>query len=118
MLSNRTKAAVYIRPAQITACLALMAALAVMSVYYVSSRNRVHLAGAKIKALENKIREVEFQDEAVRSRIARLTSHEALRRRQNAGAAAFAGLVPISEQAVVRIQGGADGEKESVASVQ
>jgi hypothetical protein len=118
MLSNRTKAAIYVKPAQITACLAVMTAIAVMSVYYVSSRNRVHLAGARIKLFENKIREVEFQDEAVRSRIARLTSHEALRRRQSAGAPAFATLVPISEQAVVRINATASSEKETVASVQ
>jgi hypothetical protein len=68
--------------------------------------------------LENKIREIEFQDEAVRSRIARLTSHEALRRRQTAGAPAFASLVPISEQAVVRINAAAPDDKETVASVQ
>ncbi len=77
----------------------------------------MHLAGARIKVLENKIREVDFQDEAVRSRIARLTSHEALRRRQGAGAPAFASLVPISEQSVVRISPSATSDKETVASV-
>lgn len=72
--------------------------------YYVNAKNEVHRYGQRIKELEREIQMYTTKDEVVLARIAKLTSYEALRKRQQQEREAFAQLVPVNDNVLVRVQ--------------
>jgi hypothetical protein len=74
------------------------------ALYYVNSKNELHRHGQRIKELEREIVALETRDEVVLSRIAKLSSYEALRKRQAIERDTFAQLIPVSDTMLVKIQ--------------
>ena len=74
------------------------------ALYYVNAKNEVHRYGQRVKALEREIQTYVTKDEVVMARIAKLSSYEALRKRQQQEREAFAQLVPVNDSVLVRIQ--------------
>jgi hypothetical protein len=74
------------------------------ALYYVNAKNEVHRNGQRKKDLERELIALETKDEVVRSRIAKLSSFDALRRRQAQEREVFVKLVPVTDNLVVRLQ--------------
>ena len=72
--------------------------------YYVNAKNEVHRNGQRKKELERELLSLETREEVVISQIAKLSSFDSLRRRQSQEREAFAKLVPVTDNMVVRLQ--------------
>lgn len=92
------------------------------ALYYVNAKNEVHRNGQRKKDLERELIALETKDEVVRSRIAKLSSFDALRRRQTQEREVFVKLVPVSDNLVVRLQdqapSSAAGQVRTVSNLQ
>lgn len=74
------------------------------ALYYVNAKNEVHRYGQRVKELEREIQTYITKDEVLLARIAKLSSYEALRKRQQQEREAFAQLVPVNDAVLVRVQ--------------
>jgi hypothetical protein len=74
------------------------------ALFYVNAKNEVHRNGQLKKNLERELLSLETKDEVILSRIAKLSSFDSLRRRQQQDREVFAKLVPVSDNMVVRLQ--------------
>ncbi len=74
------------------------------ALFYVNAKNEVHRNGQRKKDLERELVSLETKDEVISSRIAKLSSFEALRKRQSQDREVFAKLVPVPDNLVVRMQ--------------
>lgn len=104
MSINRRRNANLLPMARILISSAILAALGGGALYYVNAKNEVHRYGQRIKELEREIQMYTTKDEVVLARVAKLTSYEALRKRQQQEREAFAQLVPVSDNVLVRVQ--------------
>jgi hypothetical protein len=104
MSPNRRKAPNILPMAHFTFLAVLILMFGGGALYYVNSKNEIHRHGQRIKELERELIALETRDEVVLSRIAKLTSYEALRRRQAMEKEAFAQLVPVNDTPLVRVQ--------------
>lgn len=93
--TNRLQFAPLLRGVVITAFLG-MAGLS-----YVYLKNQLHVCGTQRKSLEQELRELITENNVMDAQIARLTSRTTLQRRLDEG---FIKLVPISNQAMVRVR--------------
>jgi hypothetical protein len=73
------------------------------ALYYVNAKNEIHRQGQRRKELERDLIAVATKDEVVLSRISKLCSYEALRKRQSFERDVFAKLVPVADSLVVRL---------------
>jgi hypothetical protein len=104
MSSNRRRNANLLPVARILVIGAIILIFGGGALYYVNAKNEVHRYGQRVKALEHEIQSALIRDEVVMSRIAKLSSYEALRKRQQHEKEAFAQLVPVNDSVLVRIQ--------------
>jgi len=74
------------------------------ALFYVNAKNEVHRNGQLKKNLERELLALETKDEVILSRIAKLSSFDSLRRRQQQDREVFAKLIPVSDNMVVRLQ--------------
>jgi hypothetical protein len=74
------------------------------ALFYVNAKNEVHRNGQKKKELERELLALETKDEVVVARIAKLSSFDALRKRQSQDREVFAKLVPVADNQVVKLQ--------------
>jgi hypothetical protein len=104
MPSNRRRNANLLPVARILLIGVLLLTLGGGGLFYVNAKNEVHRNGQRKKDLERELLALETKDEVISSRIAKLSSFEALRKRQTQEQEAFAKLVPVSDNLVVRLQ--------------
>lgn len=93
--TNRLQLAALMRGMVITVFLGLS------GLSYVYLKNQLHVCGAQRKSLEQELHELIAENNVMDAQIARLTSHAALQRRLDEG---FIKLVPINDQALVRVR--------------
>jgi hypothetical protein len=103
MSSNRRKNANLLPVAKILLVAVLLLTIGGGALYYVNAKNEVHRQGQRKKELERELLAVATKDEVVMSRIFKLCSYEALRKRQSIEREAFAKLVPVADTLVVRL---------------
>lgn len=104
MFSNRRRNANLLPMARILVTGAFILVFGGGALYYVNAKNEVHRYGQRVKALEHEIQTCLIRNEVVMARIAKLSSYEALRKRQQQEREAFAQLVPVNDSVLVRIQ--------------
>jgi hypothetical protein len=104
MSSNRRKNANLLPVAKILLVTVVLLTVGGGALYYVNAKNEVHRQGQRKKELERELLAVATKDEVVLSRIFKLCSFEALRKRQQVEREAFARLVPVADTLVVRLQ--------------
>ena len=104
MNANRRRNANVLPVARIFFTGALILVLGGGALYYVNAKNEVHRYGQRVKELEREIQGYITRDEVVMARIAKLSSYEALRKRQVTEREAFAQLVPVNDTMLVRVQ--------------
>ena len=105
MSANRRRNANLLPVARILLLGVLLLTVGGGALYYVNAKNEVHRNGQRKKDLERELIALETKDEVVRSRIAQLSSFDALRKRQSQEVEVFAKLVPVADNLVVRLQG-------------
>ncbi len=103
MSINRRRSANVLPVARIFFTALMIAIFGGGALYYVNAKNEVHRLGQRMKTLEAEIHGLDIRNESVMSRIATLSSYESLRKRQSTEKEAFAQLVPVSEQFLVKI---------------
>ncbi len=103
MSSNRRKNANLLPVAKILLVSMVLLTVGGGALYYVNAKNEVHRYGQRKKELERELLMVATKDEVVTSRIFKLCSYEALRKRQSLEREAFAKLVPVADTLVVRL---------------
>jgi hypothetical protein len=103
MSSNRRKNANLLPVAKILLVGVVLLTIGGGALYYVNAKNEVHRHGQRKKELERELLVVATKDEVVTSRISKLCSYEALRKRQSLEREAFARLVPVADTLVVRL---------------
>lgn len=104
MSSNRRKHANILPVAKILLGGLVLLVLGGGGLYYVNAKNEVHRFGQRRKELERELVAVATRDEVVLSRISKLCSFDALRKRQQVDREAFVRLVPVGDTLVVRMQ--------------
>lgn len=104
MSANRRRNANVLPVARILFTGTLLLVLGGGALYYVNAKNEVHRYGQRVKALEREIQGYVTRDEVVMARIAKLSSYEALRKRQQTEKDTFAQLVPVNDAMLVRVQ--------------
>ena len=104
MSSNRRKNANLLPVAKILLVAMVLLTIGGGALYYVNAKNEVHRYGQCKKELERELLAVATKDEVVTSRISKLCSYEALRKRQSSERETFARLVPVADTLVVRLQ--------------
>lgn len=104
MPTNRRKHANILPVAKIMLSSVVLLVLGGGGLYYVNAKNEVHRYGQRRKELERELLAVATKDEVVLSRISKLCSYEALRKRQQIDREAFVKLVPVADTLVVRLQ--------------
>lgn len=104
MSSNRRRNANLLPVARILLLGVLLLTVGGGALFYVNAKNEVHRNGQRKKDLERELIALETKDEVICSRIAKLSSFDALRKRQSQEQEVFAKLVPVSDNLVVRIQ--------------
>lgn len=82
------------------------------ALFYVNAKNEVHRNGQLKKSLERELLALETKDEVILSRIAKLSSFDSLRKRQQQDREVFAKLVPVTDSMVVRLQDKASASGE------
>jgi hypothetical protein len=108
MSLNRRRHANAVPLASIATWILVAAYFGTTGVYYVYCKNHLHQTGALIKKLEREREEARTHNEALRSRIALLSSRQELQRLYAAGAIK---LVPISPDRVLHL-----GESDAPAA--
>jgi hypothetical protein len=103
MSLNRRRNANVLPVAKIFGFAILILLLGGGALYYVNAKNEVHRYGQRVKELEREILAITTRDEVVMARIAKLSSYEALRKRQQQEREIFAQLVPVSDAVLVRL---------------
>ncbi|MEY5026522.1 MAG: hypothetical protein RLZZ244_2050 [Verrucomicrobiota bacterium] len=103
MSLNRRRNANVLPVAKIFGFAILILLLGGGALYYVNAKNEVHRYGQRVKELEREILALTTRDEVVMARIAKLSSYEALRKRQQQEREIFAQLVPVSDAVLVRL---------------
>jgi len=103
MSSNRRRNANLLPVAKILVIGMLLLTVGGGALFYVNAKNEVHRNGQRKKELERELQALETKDEVVVSRIAKLSSFDALRRRQMQEREVFAKLVPVADTVVVRM---------------
>jgi NADH:ubiquinone oxidoreductase subunit C len=83
------------------------------ALFYVNAKNEVHRNGQLKKNLERELLALETKDEVILSRIAKLSSFDSLRKRQQQDREVFSKLIPVSDNMVVRLQDKASAPEES-----
>lgn len=111
--SNRRRNANLLPVAKILLTGTLLFTLGGGALYYVNAKNEVHRFGQRKKELERELLAVATKDEVVLARISKLSSYEALRKRQAQEKDVFARLVPVADTMVVRLQEPASSNGES-----
>lgn len=115
MSLNRRRHANAVPLASIATWILLAAFFGTTGVYYVYCKNRLHVTGATIKRLERERDDLRNHNEAMRSRIALLSSRAELQRLYNNGAIK---LIPITPDRIVRLSdGGSIATEDDVRSV-
>ncbi|MEK0444859.1 MAG: hypothetical protein RLZZ399_180 [Verrucomicrobiota bacterium] len=104
MSFNRRRNANLLPVARILLLGTLIATCGGGALYYVNAKNEVHRLGQRVKQLEREIQASITKDEVVMARIAKLSSFESLRKRQQQEREAFAQLIPVNDTLVFRIQ--------------
>jgi len=104
MSSNRRRNANLLPVAKILLLGMLLLTVGGGALFYVNAKNEVHRNGQLKKNLERELLSLETKDEVILSRIAKLSSFDSLRRRQQQDREVFAKLVPVSDNMVVRLQ--------------
>ena len=104
MSSNRRRNANLLPVAKILLIGMLILTVGGGALYYVNAKNEVHRNGQRKKELERELLSLETREEVVISQIAKLSSFDSLRRRQSQEREAFAKLVPVTDNMVVRLQ--------------
>lgn len=104
MSSNRRRNANLLPVARILLIGVLLLTVGGGALYYVNAKNEVHRNGQRKKDLEKELIALQTKDEVICSRIAILSSFDALRKRQSQEREAFAKMVPVSDNLVVRLQ--------------
>ncbi|MEI6715697.1 MAG: hypothetical protein WCO60_18245 [Verrucomicrobiota bacterium] len=104
MSSNRRRNANLLPVARILMMGVILLSLGGGALYYVNAKNEVHRYGQRVKELEREIQTYITKDEVLLARIAKLSSYEALRKRQQQEREAFAQLVPVNDAVLVRVQ--------------
>ena len=79
----------------------IIAFVSVAGLSYVYLNNQLHVCCAQRQGLEQELHELISENNVMEAQIARLTSHTALQRRLDEG---FIKLVPINNQAIVRVR--------------
>jgi hypothetical protein len=103
MLSNQRRNANLLPVAKLFLAFCLLLILGGGSLYYVHSKNDLHKLGEYQKRLERELDAVKNRNQRVLSRIATLSSYDALRKRQQQDREAFAKLIPVQDGAMVRV---------------
>ena len=104
MSSNRRRNANLLPVARILLIGVLLLTVGGGALYYVNAKNEVHRNGQRKKDLERELITLQTKDEVICSRIAILSSFDALRKRQAQERETFAKMVPVTDNLVVRIQ--------------
>jgi hypothetical protein len=104
MSSNRRRNANLLPVARILLVGVLLLTVGGGALYYVNAKNEVHRNGQRKKDLEREMIALQTKDEVICSRIAILSSFDALRKRQAQEHETFAKMVPVTDNLVVRIQ--------------
>jgi hypothetical protein len=104
MSSNRRRNANLLPVARILLVGVLLLTVGGGALYYVNAKNEVHRNGQRKKDLEREMIALQTKDEVICSRIAVLSSFDALRKRQAQEHETFAKMVPVTDNLVVRIQ--------------
>ena len=112
MSSNRRRNANLLPVAKILLFGILLLTVGGGALFYVNAKNEVHRNGQRKKDLERELLALETKDEVIVSRIAKLSSFDALRRRQLQERELFAKLVPVADNLVVRLQDRAPSSAE------
>jgi hypothetical protein len=100
---NRRKNANLLPVTKIAAASIVLLIVGCGGLYYVNAKNELHRCGERKKQLERELQAIATRDEVVTSRIARMSSFDALRKRQTLEKDAFARLVPVADTLVVRV---------------
>ena len=111
--SNRRRNANLLPVAKIVLSFMLFLILGGGGLYYVNAKNELHRYGQLKKELERELLAVATKDEVVLTRISKLSSYEALRKRQGQEKDVFARLVPVADSLVVRLQEPASASGDS-----
>ena len=101
--SNRRKNANLLPVAKIIMTAVVLVIVGGGSLYYVGAKNELHRLGERKKALERELLAIRTREEVVSSRIAKLVSFDALRKRQSTDREAFVRLIAVADTAVVRV---------------
>lgn len=104
MSSNRRRNANLLPVAKILMIGMLLLTVGGGALFYVNAKNEVHRNGQLKKSLERELLALETKDEVILSRIAKLSSFDSLRKRQQQDREVFAKLVPVTDNMVVRLQ--------------
>ena len=104
MSANRRRNANLLPVAKILLIGLLLLTVGGGALFYVNAKNEVHRNGQKKKELERELLALETKDEVVVARIAKLSSFDALRKRQSQDREVFAKLVPVADNQVVKLQ--------------
>ncbi len=104
MSSNRRRNANLLPVAKILLIGMLLLTVGGGALFYVNAKNEVHRNGQLKKNLERELLALETKDEVILSRIAKLSSFDSLRKRQQQDREVFAKLIPVSDNMVVRLQ--------------
>jgi hypothetical protein len=100
MSLNRRRHVNAVPIASIATWIVVAAFFGTTGVYYVYCKNQLHTTGAAIKRLEQERDQLKTHNEAMRSRIALLSSRQELQRLYNAGAIK---LMPIPPERIVHL---------------
>ena len=119
MNTNRRKNANLLPVAHILTSVAVLVVLFGGGLYYVNAKNEVHRSGKRVNELEKEIQMYTRKDEVVMASIAKLSSYEVLRKRQQQEKDVFAQLVPVSDTVLVRVpeKGPGNGPHSDVRTV-
>ncbi len=113
MSANRRRNANLLPVAKILLIGLLLLTVGGGALFYVNAKNEVHRNGQRKKELERELLALETKDEVILARIAKLSSFDALRKRQSQDRELFAKLVPVADNQVVKLQDHAPAVGES-----
>ena len=112
MSRNRRKHTNNIQVASLVRYITIAVVLGMVGLTYVYMKNQLHTYGRRCEDLEQTKNRLAKRNDIVKSQVASWTSHAALRRRLSEG---FVQLVPISENAIMRVN--SDREKVSKSEI-
>lgn len=101
MSQNRRRNANAVPVASMAAWILLCLIIGIGGLGYVWLKNDLHGSGKEISKLEEQLRNLAMQNQAVRTRIDALTSRENLKLRYQSDKKTFAGLIEIEGESLV-----------------